>query len=603
MQTLELLSPAKNLESGICAIDHGADAVYIGADKFGARAAAGNSLEDISVLCRYAHTYNAKVYVTVNTIIYNNEIDTTTDLCQQLQDIGVDAILIQDMGLFSYLSSNLSIQLHASTQTDNRTIEKVRWLAGLGFKRVVLARELSLKEIEEIHQQVPDVELEVFVHGALCVSYSGQCYASQHCFKRSANRGECAQFCRMPFTLKDADNKVITTSSHLLSLKDLALLQNLEQLAEAGACSFKIEGRLKNIDYVKNITAAYSERLNELCKRYPDKYKRTSMGKCTYTFKPDIYKTFNRGYTTYFIDGRQPDMSSPETPKSIGEYIGKVKDVRPNCFIISTEKSLHNGDGLCFVNTTNSLVGFRVNRVEGNKVFPLKMSADIRKGISIYRNHDQSFHTLISKPSSVRKIEISLSLIVDTDSLTLQMTDESGATRKISEPYVYTPSIKQQDENICKQLTKLGNTPYICKDINIEYNCDKPFIPNSTLAKLRRDLLESSDNTTRIKEAASSPVKETLPPQYSQACLYNASNEKSKSFYSKYNIDADSFETNAPERKLLMQCRFCLKHEMGYCSKLKNKTPWREPLRLSLDDGQSFDIVFNCKNCQMEIWA
>ena len=447
------------------------------------------------------------------------------------------------------------------------------------------------------------MELEVFVHGALCVSYSGQCYASQHCFKRSANRGECAQFCRMPFTLKDADNKVITTSSHLLSLKDLALLQNLEQLAEAGACSFKIEGRLKNIDYVKNITAAYSERLNELCKRYPDKYKRASMGKCTYTFKPDIYKTFNRGYTTYFIDGRQPDMSSPETPKSIGEYIGTVKDVRPNCFIISTEKSLHNGDGLCFVNTTNSLVGFRVNRVEGNKVFPLKMSADIRKGISIYRNHDQSFHTLTSKPSSVRKIEISLSLIVDTDSLTLQMTDESGATRKISEPYVYTPSIKQQDENICKQLTKLGNTPYICKDIDIEYNCDKPFIPNSTLAKLRRDLLESSDNTTRIKEAASSPVKETLPPQYSQACLYNASNEKSKSFYSKYNIDADSFETNAPERRLLMQCRFCLKHEMGYCSKLKNKTPWREPLRLSLDDGQSFDIVFNCKNCQMEIWA
>ena len=603
MQTLELLSPAKNLESGICAIDHGADAVYIGADKFGARAAAGNSLEDISVLCRYAHTYNAKVYVTVNTIIYNNEIDTTIDLCRQLQDIGVDAILIQDMGLFSYLSSNLNIQLHASTQTDNRTIEKVRWLAGLGFKRVVLARELSLKEIEEIHQQVPDVELEVFVHGALCVSYSGQCYASQHCFKRSANRGECAQFCRMPFTLKDADNKVITTSSHLLSLKDLALLQNLEQLAEAGACSFKIEGRLKNIDYVKNITAAYSERLNELCKRYPDKYKRASMGRCTYTFKPDIYKTFNRGYTTYFIDGRQPDMSSPETPKSIGEYIGKVKDVRPNCFIISTEKSLHNGDGLCFVNTTNSLVGFRVNRVEGNKVFPLKMSTDIRKGISIYRNHDQSFHTLISKPSSVRKIEISLSLIVDTDALTLQMTDESGATRKISEPYVYTPSIKQQDENICKQLTKLGNTPYICKDIDIEYNCDKPFIPNSTLAKLRRDLLDSCDNTTRIKEAASSPVKETLPPQYSQACLYNASNEKSKSFYSKYNIDADSFETKTPERKLLMQCRFCLKHEMGYCSKLKNKTPWREPLRLSLDDGQSFDIVFNCKNCQMEIWA
>lgn len=603
MQTLELLSPAKNLESGICAIDHGADAIYIGADKFGARAAAGNSLEDISILCRYAHIYNAKVYVTVNTIIYDDEIDNTLELCQKLQDIGVDAILVQDMGIYSLLSSKLSIPLHASTQTDNRTVEKVKWLSSLGLKRVVLARELSIKEIENIHRQVPDVELEVFVHGALCVSYSGQCYASQYCFNRSANRGECAQFCRMPFTLKDADGNIITQSSHLLSLKDLALLHNIDKLAEAGACSFKIEGRLKNIDYVKNITAAYSERLNDLCKRYPNKYKRASMGKCTYTFKPDIFKTFNRGYTTYFAEDRQIGMSSPDTPKSIGEYIGKVKEIRSNYFIVSTEKSLHNGDGLCFVNMSNKLVGFRVNRVDGNKVFPLKISVDIQRGVQIYRNYDQTFHTLINKPSSVRKMEVSLLLTIDKDLLTLQMTDEKGEKRVISEPYTYTPSQNNQDDNIRKQLTKLGNTPYICKEIDLVYNCDNPFIPNSTLTRLRRELIEKDNSITSIKERPALPAKQVPPPLYSHTYLYNASNEKSKSFYKEYGIEANSFEKEEPTKKLLMQCRFCLKHEMGYCSKLKNKTPWREPLRLSLDDGQNFNLVFNCKDCQMEIWA
>ncbi|MBR5928727.1 MAG: U32 family peptidase, partial [Prevotella sp.] len=323
MDKIELLAPAKNLECGIAAIDHGADAVYIGAQRFGARVAAGNSVEDIAQLCTYAHQYGAKVYVTVNTIIYDEELEETQQLISKLNDIGVDAILVQDMAItqFSIFNSKFSIPLHASTQTDNRTIEKVQWLRSIGFRRVVLARELSLKEIAAIHQAVPDVELEVFVHGALCVSYSGQCYASQYCFGRSANRGACAQFCRLPFDLEDADGNVIERGRHLLSLKDMCRIDMLEELMEAGAVSFKIEGRLKDIDYVKNVTAAYSQRLNEIIARHPDKYQRSSLGTCTYSFTPNLQKTFNRGFTDYFLYGRKPDIFSPDTPKALGEYV------------------------------------------------------------------------------------------------------------------------------------------------------------------------------------------------------------------------------------------------------------------------------------------
>ena len=294
-QIIELLAPAKNLKCGIAAIDNGADAVYIGASRFGARVAAGNSVEDIAELCRYAHPFGAKVYVTVNTIIYDDELDDTRQLLNELEKVGADAILVQDPSLFT---RHTSLALHASTQTDNRTPEKVAWLRSLGFRRVVLARELSVDEIREIHRQVPDVELEVFVHGALCVSYSGQCYASQYCFGRSANRGACAQFCRLPFDLVDSNGQVIEQGRHLLSLKDLCQIDHLEELMEAGAVSFKIEGRLKDADYVKNVTAAYSQRLNQIIARHPERYQRASRGRCSYTFEPNLKKTFNRGVTT-----------------------------------------------------------------------------------------------------------------------------------------------------------------------------------------------------------------------------------------------------------------------------------------------------------------
>ena len=429
MNNLELLSPAKNLECGISAIDHGADAVYIGAEKFGARAAAGNSIEDIEKLCRYAHQFDAKVYVTVNTLLYDNEFEEAVGLIQSLERIGVDAVLIQDLRLLEKLSTSNMI-FHASTQTDNRTTEKVRMLRDMGFKRVVLARELSVNEIRAIHESVPDVELEVFVHGALCVSYSGVCYASEYCFGRSANRGECAQFCRMQFDLKDADGNIIKNRCHLLSLKDMAQLQNIERLAEAGAVSFKIEGRLKDADYVKNVTAAYSEQLNALCRKYPDKYRRASMGRCTYTFTPDIKKSFNRDFTTYFANGRQQGLVNFSTPKAIGERIGTVKEIRYRkdgsieSFTVSSTASFSNGDGLCFYNDNKELIGFRVNRAEGNRLFPLRVSAGLKSGIVLYRNHDHAFVTLLSKPSSQRKIDVKMKLRISKEQLTLTITDE-----------------------------------------------------------------------------------------------------------------------------------------------------------------------------------
>ena len=452
MTKLELLSPAKNLECGIAAIDHGADAVYIGATRFGARAAADNSVEDIATLCDYAHQFDAKVYVTVNTLLHDDELEEAAQLCHDVTQAGADAILIQDLrllnmvsgfkfqvsgenncqlstvnsqlstdsSLFTLHSSLENVSFHASTQTDNRTIEKVKQLSEMGFRRVVLARELSIKEIAAIHKAVPEVELEVFVHGALCVSYSGRCYASEYCFGRSANRGECAQFCRLPFTLKDADGNIIEQDKHLLSLKDFAQLDNLKRLVEAGAVSFKIEGRLKDVDYVKNITAAYSQKLNDIISAHPDLYQRASMGRCSYSFQPDIHKSFNRGFTTYFADGRCADQASFLTPKSIGEYVGKVKEIRGNSFNVSSVTSFANGDGMCFFSPQGKLIGFRVNKAEGNRIFPHKMPAGITPGTLLYRNYDQTFQKVLSKPSAERKVMLSMTFTVTPTDMATQ---------------------------------------------------------------------------------------------------------------------------------------------------------------------------------------
>ena len=470
MTSLELLAPAKNLACGIAAIDHGADAVYIGAPRFGARAAAGNSIDDIRQLCSYAHQYGAKVYVTLNTIVYDDEIKSVRTAIIQLEEAGVDAILVQDMAILQLAKeislsthlSPLSTQLHASTQTDNRTPEKVRWLHDIGFSRAVLARELSAEEIAKIHREVPGIELEVFVHGALCVSYSGICYASEHCFHRSANRGECAQFCRMRFSLVDADGKEIEQERYLLSLKDMNQSDNLQKLVEAGATSFKIEGRLKDVAYVKNVTAAYSERLNAIIRQNPDKYRRASQGYCEYTFKPDLNRTFNRGYTSYFLNGRQPDIASFDTPKAVGAFVGTVKEMRGNSFNVAGVTSFANGDGLCFLNEERKFEGLRANRVEGNRIYPFKMPHNLRPGMALYRNNDQEFERILSKPSATRRIPVRITLRAVDDGFELSAGEV--IVHLVAEHQL---AQKSPRENLIRQLSKLGDTIYVCTEIDV----------------------------------------------------------------------------------------------------------------------------------------
>ena len=604
IQTLELLAPAKNLECGIAAIDHGADAVYIGADHFGARAAAGNSTDDIARLCSYAHQFGARVYVTVNTIVYDNEIDSVRRLLKRIGEAGADAILVQDMALVSMLS-DIGLEMHASTQTDNRTADKVEWLRELGFKRVVLARELSVDEIAEIHAKHPDVELEVFVHGALCVSYSGQCYASQYCFQRSANRGECAQFCRLKFDLVDAEGKVIEHDRHLLSLKDMCQIDNLERLAEAGAVSFKIEGRLKDVAYVKNVTAAYSRRLDEIVAAHPDKYRRASFGRVDYGFDPDLRKTFNRGYTTYFADGRQPDIFSPDTPKALGEYVGKVKEVKRQCLTVSGVASFANGDGLCFINADRQLEGFRVNRAEGNRLYPSSMPRNLRQGVALYRNNDQQFERLLSRPSAVRRLSLTMSLSATESGFALDVATEDGRKARVEAKAEHTVAQKPQHENIVRQLSKLGTTIYDCTNITIPD--DFPwFVPSSLLAQMRRDACaEVSEHSLTSKNPSPQSVhpspltyKNPSRPPY----LLNASNTLAVEFYRQLGVEASAFETQKKhgEGEKLMQCRFCLRHALGYCvNKGGRKPQWKEPLFLRLPDGRKFQLQFNCKRCEM----
>ena len=616
-QTIELLAPAKNLQCGIAAIDHGADAVYIGASRFGARVAAGNSVADIAQLCRYAHPFGAKVYVTVKTIIYDDELDDTRQLLEELEKAGADAILVQDSSLFTLHSS---LALHASTQTDNRTPEKVAWLRSLGFRRVVLARELSVDEIREIHRQVPDVELEVFVHGALCVSYSGQCYASQYCFGRSANRGACAQFCRLPFDLVDSNGQVIEQGRHLLSLKDLCLIDHLEELMEAGAVSFKIEGRLKDADYVKNVTAAYSQRLNQIIARHPERWQRASRGRCSYTFEPNLKKTFNRGFTTYFLHGRQPDIFSPDTPKALGEYVGKVKEIRRDSFNVAGTATFANGDGLCFFleergekkeeremwraqrgERNVELCGFRVNRAVGNRLYPFKMPAGLKSGMALYRNNDMEFERLMAGKTAERKLPLSM---------TLEAVDGGFRLNGIFFAAEHQQAQKPQQENIIRQLTKLGGTPYVCDSVQLIPHDFNYFIPSSQLAEWRRQLVSSLQQPVRVQGLAPAPSEKVPLEPYAHAYLYNAANREARRFYAAQGVPgATSLEAPVSQSLpsgeiLLMQCRHCIRYSLGCCVKNGGEKPyWKEPLYLVSGDGRRFRLEFDCRNCQMNVYG
>lgn len=608
---IELLAPAKNLECGIAAIDHGADAVYVGASSFGARKAAGNSVEDIASLCRYAHQFGVKVYGTVNTIILDNEMDEAVSLVRQLEKAGIDAILIQDFGLLSRIvRENITLPIHASTQTDNRTVDKVKWLRKQGFSRAVLARELTLNEIREIHNSVPDMELEVFVHGALCVSYSGQCYASQYCFGRSANKGECAQLCRMKYHLTDATGADVDDAAYYLSLKDQCQIDNLQAIIDAGACSLKIEGRLKDIAYVKNVVAAYSRKLDSIVAKSNGKYRRQSWGRVNTSFEPDLNRSFNRGYTDYFLHGRHQGIASLLTPKAIGEYVGKVKSMTHNSIVVAGTASFVNGDGLCFMTQNGELDGFRVNKAVGNRLYPLQMPRGVKVGTLLYRSQDHAFDKMMSGKTSTRLIPIDLSLsMADVNELTLEIKGVGCPVR--GKATIHMDEIqeaqKPQKENMERQLSKFGGTVYTVHNIHIAKDVERLFIPSSKITELRRLAVEDI-HTIEEATAARTMVLDASDVECDKyhkefTYLYNASNDEAKEYYSP--VPTSAFEVKRPYgRSLVMQCKHCIRYTMGYCIKNGGVRPqWQEPLSLRLDDGRVFSLEFDCRNCQMNVYT
>ena len=601
---IELLAPAKNLECGIAAIDHGADAVYIGASKFGARAAAVNSLEDIAALVEYAHLYNARIYVTVNTILKDEELQETEKMIWALFRAGVDALIVQDMGITGL---NLPpIPLHASTQMDDRTVEKVRFLADAGFRQVVLARELSLREISKIHEACPDVPLEIFVHGALCVSYSGQCYVSQACFGRSANRGECAQFCRLPFSLVDAEGRVIVKDKHLLSLKDLNQSDELEALLDAGASSFKIEGRLKDVSYVKNVTAAYRRKLDAIFARRKE-YARASSGSCRYAFNPQLDKSFSRGFTHYYLHGRTKDVFSFDTPKSLGEEMGTMKEARGNYLTVAGLKSFNNGDGVCYIDEQGRLQGFRINRVEGNKLYPQEMPR-IKPRTVLYRNFDQEFEKILARKSSERRIAVFVRLTDTPFGFALTLTDEDDNSVTLSLAREKEPARTPQEENLKTQLAKFGNTPFEAVRIDIDF-AGNWFLPASVLADFRRQAVEKLISARRINYRRELFVLKPTAhafPQSTLTYLGNVMNGQAVSFYAGHGVAsiAPAFERAPAEKAVLMFCKHCLRYSMGWCPvHQRERSPYREPYYLVSTDGKRFRLEFDCKNCQMKVNA
>ena len=601
---IELLAPAKNLECGIEAINHGADAVYIGAPKFGARAAAVNSLEDIEALVKHAHLYNARIYVTVNTILKEEELQETEEMIHALYRIGVDALIVQDMGITQL---NLPpIPLHASTQMDNRTPEKVKVLKEAGFRQVVLARELSLREIKKIHDTCPEVPLEVFVHGALCVSYSGQCYVSQACFGRSANRGECAQFCRLPFSLVDSDGKVMVKDKHLLSLKDLNQSDELEQLLDAGASSFKIEGRLKDVSYVKNVTAAYRQKLDAIF-AHRQEYVRASSGTCRFDFRPQLDKSFSRGFTHYFLHGRDKEIFSFDTPKSLGEEMGTMKEARGNYLTVAGLKSFNNGDGVCYIDEQGRLQGFRINRVDGNKLYPQEMP-QIKPRTRLYRNFDQEFERILSRKSAERKLSVSILLADNNFGFSLTLTDEDDNSVTLSLPREKELARTPQTDHLRTQLAKLGNTPFEAEKIEISF-ADNWFLPSSVLADFRRQAVEKLIAARRInyhqERAVWKPTNHAFP-QTALTYLGNVMNTRAASFYQEHGVQqiAGAYEKERVEDAVLMFCKHCLRYSMGWCPiHQRVRSPYREPYFLVSNDGKRFRLEFDCKNCQMKVKA
>ncbi len=604
MRTIELLCPAKNADIGMEAIRHGADAVYIGGPSFGARAAAGNSIEDIQRLCDYAHIFGARVYVTLNVILYDNELAEVEKMVHSLYTAGVDALITQDLAL---LKMDLPpIALHASTQMDTVSPDKAKFLEQCGYSQIVVGRELSIDQLRNISESVT-VPIEAFVHGALCVSYSGRCYVSQHICGRSANRGACSQFCRLKFDLVDADGNVISTQHHL-SLRDMNRTNSIEQMLDAGVSSFKVEGRLKDVGYVRNISAHYREQIDRVISRRPE-FQRASFGKSRYTFKPQVEKSFNRGFTEFFLQGRLPDIWSKRTPKAIGAPVGNVKRMGRRSFIVESSVEFSNGDGLCFFDNEGKLQGFRVNRAEGRELFPLKMPEGLLPGMELFRNEDRAFKKTMEKSSSERVLSVRLSLRKQdngAEGFTLSAITESGVSVSLKFATELQEARSPQRDNIIRQLSKLGGTPFVAEKVQVDVKGEY-FIPASLLNEWRRTLVEHLIRACRAKHTRDlrRPISENIslkgvPLDYTS----NVSNHLAEQFLKEHGAQSvePAFEVKPIPDATLMTCKHCIRYANGQCPRETKRPPtWKEPLALRMSDGRTFPLTFDCAKCEMSV--
>lgn len=600
---LELLAPARDLHTGITAVNSGADAVYIGGPGFGARAAAGNSIADIATLVRYAHPFRVKVYATVNTLLTDEQMPQAVELINRLYEAGVDAVIIQDAGL---LQQKLPpVPLHASTQFHNFTPEKVKFLESAGISRVILARELTLAEIEAI-RKITAVELEFFIHGALCVSLSGQCYLSHALTGRSANRGECSQPCRSYYSLFDSNGRQLARDKHLLSLKDLNLSAHIGQLAEAGITSFKIEGRLKDENYVRNITAHYSLLLNRFIEANPG-YRRASEGVADPGFNPDPDRSFNRGFTTYFIDGRQPGIYSPDGAKALGKPIGSVRQVYRDHFVADLTDPVANGDGLSFFDAAGQQRGLRINRADGNKLYPLSPEG-LNVGTKLFRNRDQAFENRLHQTPAVRRLPAKAVLEETGNGISLTFTSIENTQVTVSQPIEkITPA---ETGNfmafITGQVTKSGNTIFSITEVAI--NCRPLLIKTSVLNALRRDGLNALAEALLANYRRALRKEPGIPLPFPEPVLDfrgNVLNHFAREFYESHGvkIKEEGLENiNIAAGKPLMTTRHCLRYSYNACLKLAgNRENNIDGSWWLTGNRQVFRLRFDCRRCLMEV--
>lgn len=601
-RAIELLAPARDADVAIDAIKAGADAVYIGAVGYGARAAACNSVEDIARVTGFAHKFNARVYVTLNTIIYDSEIAHVERLITELYEVGVDALIVQDMGVLRMKIP--PIALHASTQCDTRGVEKARFLQQVGFSQIVLARELSLTEISAIHKAV-DVPLEAFVHGALCVSYSGDCQASCVAMGRSANRGECAQMCRLPYRLTDGAGRCLVDNKHLLSLRDMNRSSDIQAMIEAGVSSFKIEGRLKDAGYVKNIVAYYRKKIDDVIRSNPDKYCRLSTGQSQCGFEPDPAKSFNRRFTTYFLHGREDKIASIDTPKSRGERVGTVKMVKGGTIVVNFEKQLNNGDGIVYFDTKGEFKGFRLNKINGDSLYPAS-PVNIEQRTVLYRNYDKKWCDIIESARLDRCIEVLMKLERRSNGITLSVSDERGNKVELSVGDELQLSHTPQQESRKRVLTKTGNTIY--RVTHLTDNLEGYFIPASKLTELRRNVLAMLDERQRLdykRDERRKEDKQALLPQGEKLSYHdNVANCLAEEFYREHGaktIEKALEITGVKDGEtVVMTTKYCLRREMGYCLKTSRGREWKAPLYLQSANNR-FRLDFDCVNCHMRV--